>query len=271
MMRNSVWLLAAALAALTLISLPAQAGDHPCGRPHMSMAGDCGDEGCVRACCMRAERGCCGECEEACRLDSAYKCRCHGDGCVLEGTVKPWGYRSECCIRFDCGGRRFKGCERNRDGCMGGGMSGRMHKGHHGRMGPMGLMAPELQQRMKLQGRVDRELRLSRCQEKRLSHICEANSQIEFGLMHRYFADRRVDIDQLNWQLTELHRKVDWHTRGQLNPMQEAVFPEHQWFNYCLGGWDEGFHPGADYVRDELRSRERTRRCRMSGRCWPEG
>lgn len=260
MKNNALWLLiAVALVLLPLVSV--QAGDRSCGRSCTEVAGcsgDCGDD-CGDCCCGnecgREGRECCGDCREAHRMDSAYECRCHGEGCVLGGCAE------ECC-------ERFRGCEKQERGCTDCGKDCGKHTGRCGPMGSMGLMAPEFHQRMKLQGRIDRELALCRCQEKRLSHIYDASREIEFGLMHRYFTDRSVGIEQINWQLTQLHNRVDRHTRGQLTPLQDAVFPEHEWFNYCMDGWNTGFHPGVDYVIGELGGHGRKHHRKMMPCCF---
>lgn len=139
-----------------------------------------------------------------------------------------------------------------------------------GHPGPMGPRGKEFYQEMKLQGRIDRELALCGCQQTSLSHAYDANNKIERELVHRYFTDRRVGIEQLNWQLTQLHNRIDWYTRGQLTPLQDAVFPEHEWFNYSMDSWNTGFHPGVDYVMDELGGKERKHYRRMRRHHEPE-
>ncbi len=251
MKNNAIWLLiAAALLLLPLVSLQAQAGDRPCGRSCTEMAGCCGDDGACCSACKCEKHECCGECREACRLDSTYRCRCHGDGCVLDGPAE------KCTKRFS--GHHDRAWDRR---------DGHRHMGHPGPMGPVGQ---EFYQKMKLQGRIDRELALCGCQQARLSQVVDANNEIERELMHRYFTDRSVGIEQINWQLTQLHRRVDRHTRGMLNPMQNAVFPEHEWFNYSMDGWNTGFHPGVDYVMDELGGKERKHHPRMRRHHEPE-
>jgi len=115
--------------------------------------------------------------------------------------------------------------------------------------------------RRKLQGFLDQRLRLCPCQQHILRCAEESYSDCSTCQMRRYFADRSMSLDELNHRLTELHQRTDAYTRYWLRPLQDEVFPEHMWCCYCLAPWNEGYHPGREYILEEVGECRQWRHC----------
>ncbi|OGK11144.1 MAG: hypothetical protein A2Y63_02350 [Candidatus Riflebacteria bacterium RBG_13_59_9] len=105
---------------------------------------------------------------------------------------------------------------------------------HRARMG----VSHDLRGRLRLCGR----------QRSVLEQASDYGDDCAIELMHLYFADEMRGIPELNRHVTAVNQRLDRYTRDCLNPLQDALFPEHEWFHYCRECWNEGYRPGADYV-----------------------
>ncbi len=105
---------------------------------------------------------------------------------------------------------------------------------------------------MALQGDFDAKLRLRCCQQMRLRWLSDRFDDGVVELMHRYFSDRRMDVVELNHRLTALNHRVGNCARHQLTPFQDKVFPDCPWIYYSSECWNDGYHPWAAYILEQL-------------------
>ena len=83
----------------------------------------------------------------------------------------------------------------------------------------------------------------------------DKSNDMSFMMMKRYYSDRCMSLDEVNHRMTMMNHKLDRYTRGMLNPMQDAVFPENMLMGYGSKAWDDSFHPGAEYVFRAMRDK----------------
>ncbi|MCD6282527.1 hypothetical protein J7J84_02830 [bacterium] len=109
---------------------------------------------------------------------------------------------------------------------------------------------------MALQGDFDTRLRLCDCQQMRLRWLSDRFTDGAVELMHRYFSDRRMDVDEFNHRLTALNQRIGRCARHQLTPFQDKVILDFPWTDYSSECWNEGYHPRAAYVLERLEDEE---------------
>ena len=105
---------------------------------------------------------------------------------------------------------------------------------------------------MALQGDFDAKLHLCGCQQMRLRWLSDHYTDGSCMLMERYFSDRRMDVDELNHRLTALNHRTERCARHQLTPFQDKVFPDSPWTCYSSECWNDGYHPWAAYILEQL-------------------
>jgi hypothetical protein len=278
-MRISVFLLAMAL--LIAYSVPAMSaecekgqscgqscdkGGQTCGSSERACAGECGCEGdCGEGCDKSACEGSCGEgCECACEGDCGEGCEMGGEckmgkGCSKDAACAcksckvgcPYGERCDTCMKRESCKIRGK-CDKGGECPMGQGMPAReirgMHPGMHRGMNRDMMMHGA-------QCAVDMKLELKPCQRMALHSALNKNCDMGFVMMEGYYGDRCMSLEELNHRLTRMNHKFDRRTRGMLNPMQDALFPEHMFMDYGSKAWGDSFHPGAMFAFRKLRDK----------------
>jgi len=162
-------------------------------------------------------------------------------GCAFVALAVTFALAGDCC----CGEKREKGVRKH-------GMDRHQHMRARGDMREQDRESYRRMVMMALQGDFDAKLRLRCCQQCRLRWLSDHYTGGTFMLMERYFSDRRMDVDELSLRLTALNKRIGRHARHQLTPFQDEVFPDSLWLDYSSECWNEGYHPWAAYILEQL-------------------
>ena len=163
-------------------------------------------------------------------------------GCAFIAFVVTFALAGDCC-----------GCKKREKGVRKHGMDRHQHMGTRGDMREQDRESYRRMVMMALQGDFDAKLRIGCCQQMRLRRLSDHYTDGTFMLMERYFSDRRMDVDELSHRLTALNQRIGSCARHQLTPFQDKVFQDRLWFDYSSECWNDGYHPWAAYILEQLK------------------